>query len=168
MNVFLKSQFSYCPLVWMSHGRSNHGKINRLHERCLRIINAHKTSSFEAFLEKDGSVSIYNRNLQLLTIEMYKPSKGLSTPIITKLFEKMNDHQYNLRHNSQFTMPSVNSVYHQAESFSFLGPTIWDILPDRLKKIDSLRSFKTAIKSWKPEKCPRRLCRIYIHNVGFI
>ena len=52
-----------------------------------------------------------------------------------------------MRHNSQFTIPAVNSAYHGTESVSFLDPKIWDILPDRLKKIDSLRSFKTAIKS---------------------
>ena len=105
-------------------------------------------------MEKDGSVSIHNRNLQLLAIAMYKASKGLFPSIITKLFVKKNDHQYNLRYNSQFTIYSVNSVYHKTEKFSFLGPKIWDILPDKLKKIGSLRSFKTPIISRKPEKCP--------------
>ena len=56
--------------------------------------------------------------------------------------------------NSQFNIPAVNSVYHRNESVSFLGPKIWKILPDKLKKIDSLVAFKTATKSWKPEKCP--------------
>ena len=31
MNAFFKSQFSYCPLVWMCHSRANNNKINRLH-----------------------------------------------------------------------------------------------------------------------------------------
>ena len=86
------------------------------------MIYSDKTSSFEALL--DSSVSIHNRNLQLLAIEMYKASKSLSPPIITELFEKKNDHQYNLRHNSQFTIPAVNSVYHGTESVSLLGPKI--------------------------------------------
>ena len=127
-----------------------------------------KTSSFEALIEKDDSVSIHNRNLQLLAIEMYKSSKGLSPPFINKLFERKNEHQYNLRHNYQFPIPAVDSAYHGTENVSFLGPKIWDILPYRLKKIDSLRFFKTAIKIWKPVICPCRLCRIYIHNVVFI
>ena len=38
MNAFFKSQFNYCPLVWMFHSRINNTKINRLHERCLRTI----------------------------------------------------------------------------------------------------------------------------------
>ena len=84
---------------------------------------------------------------------MYKAHKGLSPPIKTEIFEKKNEHQYNLKHNSEFTIPAVNSVYNGTENVSFLGPKIRDILRDRLKKIDSLRSFKTVIKSWKPKKC---------------
>ena len=26
MDAFFKSQFSYCPLVWMCHSRANHSK----------------------------------------------------------------------------------------------------------------------------------------------
>ena len=77
---------------------------------------------------------------------MYKANKCLSPPIITEQFEKKNERQYNLRHNSQFTIPTVNSVYHETENVSFLGPKIWDILPDRSNKIDSLGDFKATIK----------------------
>ena len=52
MNSFFKSQFNYCPLVWMCHSRSMNNKINRLHERCLRIIYSDKKSSFEEVLFK--------------------------------------------------------------------------------------------------------------------
>ena len=94
----------------MCDSRVNHGKINRLHERCLlRIIYSDKTSLFEVLLEKDGSASIHNRNLQLLAIEMDNPSRRLSLTVVTDLFEKRNERQYILRHNSQFTVPPVNS-----------------------------------------------------------
>ena len=63
MNAFFKAKFSYCPLVWMCYSRLVNNKINRLHERCLRIIYNDKTSSFVDLLAKDGSVTIYTRNL---------------------------------------------------------------------------------------------------------
>ena len=72
MNSFFRSQFNYCPLIWMCHSRTNNRKINRLHERCLRIIYNDKQSSFIKLLEKDNSVSIHQRNLQILAIEMFK------------------------------------------------------------------------------------------------
>ena len=38
MNAFFSSQFGYCPLAWMFHNRRHNNKINRLHERMLRIV----------------------------------------------------------------------------------------------------------------------------------
>ena len=36
--VSIESQFKYCPFVWMFHGRQINDKINKLHERGLRIV----------------------------------------------------------------------------------------------------------------------------------
>ena len=45
MNAFVTSQFQYCPLVWMFHSRKMNSKINRLHERALRIAYKDYTST---------------------------------------------------------------------------------------------------------------------------
>ena len=71
MNAFFTFQFSYCPLVLMYLSRTNDNKINRFHERCLQIVYNDKKSSFNELLEKDGSVSIYMRSIQILATEMY-------------------------------------------------------------------------------------------------
>ena len=168
MNTFFESQFSYCPLIWMCHSRANNNKINRLHERSLRVVFSDKQSSFETLLEKDSSVSIHNRNLQILATEMYKIKNNLSPPTIADLFEQRNEQHYNLRNWGQFSLPAISTVYHGSESISFLGPKIWNMLPDKLKNASSLEVFKASIKSWKPENCPCRLCRLYVQNVGFI
>ena len=70
MNAFFKSQFSYSPLTWMIHSRKLNNKINRLHERCLRVTYNDGLSSFEELLERDNSVSVHNRNIQCLTIKL--------------------------------------------------------------------------------------------------
>ena len=93
---------------------------------------------------------------------------NLSPPIIADLFEQRNEQHYNLRNWVQFSLPAIRTVYHGSESISFLGPKIWNMLPDKLKNASSLEVFKASIKSWKPENCPCRLCRLYVQNVGFI
>ena len=70
----------------MCHSRENNKKINRLLERCLRTIYKDKQSSFNELLEKDGSVSLNKRNLQVLAIEVYKISNGLSAPLMKIYF----------------------------------------------------------------------------------
>ena len=102
MNAFFNSQFSYCPLIWMCHSRIINKKINRLHERCLRIIYCDKQSSFEELLEKYSSVSTYKRDIQILAREMYKVSTGMLPSLITKLLARRNEHLYNLRHSTTF------------------------------------------------------------------
>ena len=50
MNAFFKSQFNYGQLIWMCGNRSLNNKIDRLHERCLRIVYRNKTSDFGELL----------------------------------------------------------------------------------------------------------------------
>ena len=144
MNAFFTSQFSYCPLIWMCHSRSNNRKINMLHERFLRIIYNDKQSSFTELLNK-------NRNIQRLAIEMLRFYNGLSPPLMNNIFKLKAENSYNLRQASEFFRPMVKNVYHRTESISYLGPKIWDILPEKLKNIDNLEYFKKGIKTWTPD-----------------
>ena len=96
MNSFFKTQFIYCPLIWMCHSRENNRRINRLHEICLKTIYNNEQSSFNGLLEKGGSASIHELNLQVLATEMYKISNGLSTPFMKDIFP-INRKPYNLR-----------------------------------------------------------------------
>ena len=70
MNAFLSSQFAYCPLVWMFPNRRYNNKLNRLHERMLRIVYKDYKSSFAELLSKDKSFTVHHKNVQKLAIEM--------------------------------------------------------------------------------------------------
>ena len=76
MNSFINSQFGYCPLIWSFCTRELNDKINRIHERGLRLVYLDYTSSFKDLLEKDKSVTIHQRNIRLLAIEMFKVLNG--------------------------------------------------------------------------------------------
>ena len=132
------------------------------------MIYNDKTSSFENLLEKDGSFSIRNRNLQILAIEMFKIGKGISSSIMKGIFEPRAENPYNLRCISQFSVTLVSTLFHDTESISFLGPKIWNLLPETFKNIDSLENFKISIKKWKPEDCPGKLWKVYIKIVEFL
>ena len=95
MKALITWQFSYCTLVWMFHSKKP-GKINAFHDRALRTAYGDKTYSFCELLEKDNSVSIHQKNLQALAMNMCKISfkmyfkiffKNIFTPItcITQL-----------------------------------------------------------------------------------
>ena len=168
MNSFVQSQFSYCPLVWMFHNRSLNNKINRIHERALRLVYQRNDLTFSQLLELDNAVTIHQRNLQVLATEIYKVKNNLSPEIMRYVFDIQTPH-YNLRAESNmFKRENVRTTHYGIQSIQFLGPKIWDIVPQRIKDCDSLASFKVLIKQWKPDNCPCNLCRNYIANVGFI
>ena len=134
MNAFFDSQFNYCPLIC-----NLNNEINRLHERCLRVIYNDKTSSFEQLPENDNSVSIHHRNIQTLAIEMHQVTNGLSPQIMNEIFQIREESRYNLRYTSQFTIPPIHSVYNGRESASYMDPKIWELIPPAFKQINSLR-----------------------------
>ena len=168
MNAFFRSQFNYCPLIWMCYNRSLNRRINRLHERCLRIIYSDKEFSFDELLDKDESVSIHHPNIQKLGIEMFEVLKGENPPIVNEIFRIRDETTYELWQRSCSHIPSVNTVFSGTESIQFLGPTIWELTPNDIKCLENLRDFKAAIKKWKPRSYPCRICKTYLHGVGFL
>ena len=152
----------------MCCNRSLNNKIDRLHERSLRIVYSDKTSDFSELLEKDGSVSIHYQNIRRLATEMFKISKVLCPEIVKELFQFRNDIPGNLRQKFQFHIPPVQTVFSGTESIKFLGPKIWEFIPDEIKEIESLWKFKRAVKLWKPTSCSCRLCKQYFYRIGFL
>ena len=61
--AFVESQFKYCPIVWMFHSRRTNNKINRLHERALRIVYDDDVSTFDQLLAMDKSFCIHHQNI---------------------------------------------------------------------------------------------------------
>ena len=53
-------------------------KINRLHERTLRIVYNDYDSSFEQLLIKGNSFCVHHQNINRLTMEMYKTFNNMT------------------------------------------------------------------------------------------
>ena len=167
MKAFIESQFGYCPLVWMFHSRTLNNKINRLHERALRLVHNDQNSTFQELLNMDNSFSIHDRNLQKLAIEMYKVKNNLSPGFMNSIFP-LSSNPYYLRNESNFQTDNIRSVYCGTETVSFRGPKTWALIPQDIRNSNSLSEFKTKIKKWKPHGCLCRICKIYVPNLGFI
>ena len=147
MNAFFNAQFSYCPLTWMFHSRELNNKINKLHERCLRIVYNNSTSTYEELLEADNSVSVHFRNVQAFAIELYKVVNGFSPDIMKDVFPLNENSFYNTRNKRTFHSRHIGTVHFGSETLSHLAPKIWELVPEEIKKLESVASFKNAIKN---------------------
>ena len=165
LKTFILSHFGYCPLVWMFHSRTLNCRINKLHERALRITYKDDKSSFEELLIKDESFTVHERNIQKLAIELYKVAYRLSPEIMDSILPLKSGVIY--PGESIFKTSNVKTVSWGTESLSHLGPRIWSIVPIHMKKY-SLSKFTKKIRKWKPVACPCRLCKTYVRGLGFV
>ena len=152
VKAFIDSQFQYCPLVWMFHSRTINNRINRLHERALRLAYKDSTSSFEELLAKDKSFTIHHRNLQKLVTEIFKV-KNKSAPSFMNTIFPASINPYNLRNANDFKTSNVHTVHNGTETITYRGPKTWSLVPENIKNSKSLSEFKAKIKLWKPEGC---------------
>ena len=121
INGFITSQFSYCPLVWMFNSRTLNNRINKIHKKALRLVYKNETfSSFDDLLKRDKSVSIYQKNLQILAKEIYKTKNDLGPKIIEDTFHFIQK-PYNLKNDPDLQRWRNRTVYLGTESLSSLA-----------------------------------------------
>ena len=97
-------------------------------------------------MDKSGQVKIHHRNLRILVVEMYSTWYNLSSNLMLDIF-KVKYSDYN----------NIKTVNYGSETISFLGPEIWEQLPDDIKTSESLKIFKKNIDQRIPASCQCRL-----------
>ena len=121
-----------------------------------------KNHLLRIFYKKTG-LSLYIIEIfTTLAVELFKVFKGLSPVIFAEAFPVRQQSQYNMRNYSYFAMSRAKTVNHGLESLSYIGAKLWDSIPPHMKEIDSINEFKHVIKTWKPNLCSCKLCKVYL------
>ena len=98
---------------------------------------------------------------------MYKVLNNIAPAIVSEHFSFSNVNCI-LRSGSQFHQLSVRTIWNGQEIISYLGPKIWNMVPEEMEQKPSLFAFKRKIEQWVPDNCPCRICKNYLPNIGFI
>ena len=98
------------------------------------------------------------KNIESLAIEINKFQAGLTPPIISDLFVT-RENNYNLRNFQELESSLRRTVKFGTETISYRGPQIWNLIPERLRTLETLNKFKKEIKKWKCDACPCRMCK---------
>ena len=157
MNSFVLCHISYCPVVWMFHSRKLNARINRLHERTLRVVYKDFDLSFEELLRRDSSTTLRQRNLQKLMTGIFKVKTGIVPELMKGVFE-FADVPYNLRNQSKCSRSIPCTERYGIVTASSIDPKLWNKVPKEIKNSKSLEEFKARIKSWVLENCPCKIC----------
>ena len=71
-NSFVNTQFGHAPLIWMLTSKNSMLKINKIHRRTLRVVHDDYSSTYEELLASHNDISIHQKHLKHLAIEVYK------------------------------------------------------------------------------------------------
>ena len=69
--IYISSNFRYCPLIWMFCRKMSFNLIVKTHYRAIRSIHDTQTRSYEE-LDLSGKKKTHTQNLQILMVEVYK------------------------------------------------------------------------------------------------
>ena len=82
----IKSQFSYCPLIWTFSSQQSNNLMYKIHERPLSLIKWWENRSFEILLQNNQDITIHQINLLILITEIYNIVKEEAPAIMKNLF----------------------------------------------------------------------------------
>ena len=119
-------------------------------------------------LNIDKSVTIHQRYLQYLFIEICKVKKAISATIMNEIFQFFENTVYELRIGVHLPSKNSRTVFFGIESIMNLGGKLWNMVPQNIKSSELLSVFKSKIKYCTPNHCLSRICKTYISQVVFI
>ena len=129
----------------MFHSRNVNSKINRTHERALRLVYQNNMS-FPELLDLHNSLTVHQNKLQILVTEIYKVKNEKAPEIIKDIFELQNP-SYNLISScNHFRRENIKPIHYGLQSVRYLGPKILELVPNNIKYSNSLRKIKKLIK----------------------
>ena len=152
----------------MNCSRLSNNKINKIHERALRMIYNDYTSEYIQLLSEDKAVTFHQRNLQDLCIEVFKTKMGLNPSFMGDMFSENTENIYRTRSNQHLILPPTKTTRYGLGSLRYMAYKTWNNIPPHVKRIHDLQTFKNEIKKWNGGDCDCRICKKYIPNLGFI
>ena len=91
-------------------------KINHLQERSLRIFDNDYITSFKDLLKKDNYFKIHHKNIQSLTIKLFKVEKEIVNPNLFNNIFPLRSIDYNLWPQTAFSASSINTTHFVSNS----------------------------------------------------
>ena len=117
-------------MIWMFHSRKMEHRINSIHKRALKLVYQDSYNlTFQKLLAKEKSVSIHQKNLQLLATEIFKSKTGVSSELMNDIFHFV-ELPCNLSGDYTLEKKQDHTVHHGSESLSSLSPKLWNLLPN--------------------------------------
>ena len=149
--ALIEPHFEYCSPVW--HGINNKlsDKLQKFQNRAARAITQSNFDTSSSCLRNLlGWDDLSTRRDKQLSIAIFKTLNGFFPKYLEDLFVNC-DSRYNLRdRDNKLALPLPKTNYGKS-SFQYCGAKIWNNLPNELRNLNSLATFRRRIHSPLPD-----------------
>ena len=150
--AFVLADFQYCNIIWHFCGKASQVKMEKLQKRALQIVLHDYQSDYCSLLNEVQRPSLYSGRLKTIALETYKIINNISPSFLYELFTR-NEVPYGLRDSNRLVIPKTRTVKFGQNSLRYQGAKIWNLLPNDIKEIGDLASFKYALDKWPGITC---------------
>lgn len=134
------SHLQYCSPIWCSTYPTHLLPVFRLQKKIIRIItNSDYFDHTQPLFKNNNILKVFDVHRLQIAIYMFKMIHSNNNLTLQP------QHNYPTRTRDNLRIPQHNLTLYQ-HSLSYLGPKTWNAVPDHLKSVNSLFTFKKQFK----------------------
>ena len=139
-NAHVLPHLYYCTPIWCNTYPTHLLPLFRLQKKIIRIItNSDYFAHTQPLFQETKSLKLFDINKLQISTYMYKKVKNdTDMPL-------QPQHAYFTRNNEKLRIPAHNLTLFQ-HSLSYSGPKTWNSIPNSIKILPSIHSFKKQFK----------------------
>ena len=148
-HAFVTSRLDFCNGILHNLPLSDLKKLQHIQNAAARIITRCSVGdNITPVLHKLHWLPIQSRTTFKVLLTMYKISNGDAPEYLSDLVEPYTPSR-SLRSSSLnlYSIPRIHSKTYGEREFSWMGPSLWNALPDALRKSPTIDSFKRNLKT---------------------
>ena len=120
VTAFIKSQFHYTPLIWMSAGKILISKVQNIHFRTLQVVYNTYRKPYNELLILNRDISIHQKHLHLLATDVYQSVNNLNPQFMWNCFS-FSTLPYDLRKENKLNLPETRTCRYGINSLLSRG-----------------------------------------------
>lgn len=139
-NAHVLPHLYYCTPIWCNTYPTHLLPLFRLQKKIIRIItNSDYFAHTQPLFKETNSLKLFDINKLQIGIYMYKKIKSETSVSLQP------QHTYFTRTHENLRTPAHNLTLFQ-HSLSYSGPKTWNSIPNNIKALNSIHSFKEQFK----------------------
>ena len=146
--TYVRSQLEYCSLLWNPQNIEDIELVEGVQRSFTSRISGVNHLNYWDRLKELNLMSLQRRRERFIIIMMWKIINGVTPNDMGIRF------QHNDRRGIKAVLPSIprgcrsRVITLYDESFSYMGPQLWNILPKEINSIGEMIKFKSKLTGW--------------------